>query len=167
MTGPWSAVTNGRSVSVQQVLDLRHEAVAVGHAELADRPEGVELVGPRVAEPPLRVDRLEARDAPVEVAREVGAQHLAVGHDVVARLDLVEQRDASAVAERLVDVGRAQASLGDGVADEPHPDGAARAADRLDGQERQVIESGHHFLLGGGCRSMRAPAGGRWKSSMW
>ena len=31
---------------------------------------------------------------PVEVAREVGAQHLAVGHDVVARLDLVEQRDA-------------------------------------------------------------------------
>ena len=94
VTGPWSAVTNGLSVQRQEVLDLGDEAVAVRHGQLADGAERIELVRTRVAESALRVDRLEAGDVPVEVAREVGAQHLAVGHDVVAGLDLVEQRDA-------------------------------------------------------------------------
>ena len=71
----------------------------------------------------------------VEVAREVGAQHLTIRHDVVAGLLLVQQRDAGAITQRLGDVGRPQSPLADGVPDEPHPGRRGGTAERLDRQQ--------------------------------
>ena len=143
VTGPWSALTNGSLVRDRRCSTSGTRLVAARHAHRRDRAEGIELVGARVAQAALVVDRLQAVDAPVEVAREVGAQHLAVGHDVVARLVRLTQRQLGAVLERLIDVRRAQLALRDRIPDEPHPGGHARAADGLDREQRQVAERSH------------------------
>ena len=67
------------------------------------------LVVPGRPDPAVRLERAEAGEVAVELGREEArTAHLAVGHDIDARLLLVAQRGVDGIVLKLGDVGRTE-----------------------------------------------------------
>ena len=114
-----------------------HHTQPVGRGDRFEHLEAVLLVVGAGAQPSVGGQRPDTGHPPVELGgEEAGAPHLAVAHDVDARLLLVAQREVDRIVEHLIEIDRAELAALRGCDARHEPRGPRMRADDARAQDR-------------------------------